>query len=172
MLKIESLNVKYPDGKIAVEDFSLDVGEGEHIALVGANGAGKSSLMLAVEGIIESTGKVQAEDIILAKDTVVDIRKKVGLLFQNPDDQLFMATIYDDVAFGPRNMGLDEVSVKYRVEDRLKLLNIEYLKDKTALKLSGGEKRMAALATVLAMIHLLCFWMNRLHFWTRRQEEI
>lgn len=151
MLKIESLNVKYPDGKIAVEDFSLDVGEGEHIALVGANGAGKSSLMLAVEGIIESTGKVQAEDIILAKDTVVDIRKKVGLLFQNPDDQLFMATIYDDVAFGPRNMGLDEVSVKYRVEDRLKLLNIEYLKDKTALKLSGGEKRMAALATVLAM---------------------
>ena len=73
------------------------------------------------------------------------------MLFQNPDDQLFMATIYDDIAFGPRNAGLDEESVKYRVEDRLKLLNIEHLKDKTALKLSGGEKRMAALATVLAM---------------------
>ena len=73
------------------------------------------------------------------------------MLFQNPDDQLFMATIYDDIAFGPRNAGLDEESVKYRVEDRLKLLNIEHLKNKTALKLSGGEKRMAALATVLAM---------------------
>jgi cobalt/nickel transport system ATP-binding protein len=151
MLKIENLNVTYPDGTSAVNDFSLEINDGEHVALIGANGAGKSSLMLAVEGIIESTGTVQIDEIILSKKTVADIRKNVGMMFQNPDDQLFMATIYDDIAFGPRNMGLDEAAVKYRVEDRLRLLNIEHLRDKTALKLSGGEKRMSALATVLAM---------------------
>ena len=151
MLKIKNLNVTYPDGTIAVNDFSLEVKDGEHVALIGANGAGKSSLMLAIEGLIESTGVIQEDNIVLSKKTVADIRRNVGMLFQNPDDQLFMATIYDDIAFGPRNMGLDEQSVKYRVEDRLKLLNIGHLRDKTALKLSGGEKRMAALATVLAM---------------------
>lgn len=151
MLKIENLNVKYPDKTVAVENFSLDINDGEHVALIGANGAGKSSLMLAIEGIIESTGKVQVDGIVLSKETIVRVRKNVGMLFQNPDDQLFMATIYDDIAFGPRNMGLDEKTVKYRVEDRLRLLGIEHLRDKTALKLSGGEKRMAALAIVLAM---------------------
>ncbi len=151
MLKIENLSVKYPDNTIAVNDFSISVGNGEKVALVGANGAGKSTLMLAIEGILESTGKIQVDDLVLTKDTIVEIRQKAGMLFQNPDDQLFMATIYDDIAFGPRNMGMDEESVKYRVEDRLKLLGIEHLRDKTALKMSGGEKRMAALATVLAV---------------------
>lgn len=151
MLKIENLSVKYPDGTLAVNDFSISIGGGEKIALVGANGAGKSTLMLAIEGVISSEGRISVDDLVLSKDNISDIRQKVGMLFQNPDDQLFMATIYDDIAFGPRNMGLDEESVRYRVEDRLKLLGIEHLRDKTALKMSGGEKRMAALATVLAM---------------------
>lgn len=151
MLKIENLSVKYPDGTLAVNDFSISIDSGEKIALVGANGAGKSTLMLAIEGVISSEGRISVDDLVLSKDNISDIRQKVGMLFQNPDDQLFMATIYDDIAFGPRNMGLDEESVRYRVEDRLKLLGIEHLRDKTALKMSGGEKRMAALATVLAM---------------------
>lgn len=151
MLKIENLTVKYPDNTIAVNDFSISVENGEKVALVGANGAGKSTLMLAIEGILESTGKIQVGDLVLTKDNIVEIRQKAGMLFQNPDDQLFMATIYDDIAFGPRNMGMDEESVRYRVEDRLRLLGIEHLRDKTALKMSGGEKRMAALATVLAV---------------------
>lgn len=151
MLKIENLSVKYPDGTLAVNDFSISIGGGEKIALVGANGAGKSTLMLAIEGVISSEGRISVDDLVLSKDNISDIRQKVGMLFQNPDDQLFMATIYDDIAFGPRNMGLDEESVRYRVEDRLKLLGIEHLRDKTPLKMSGGEKRMAALATVLAM---------------------
>ena len=145
------LTVEYPDGTKAINNLSLNVKSGEKLALIGANGAGKSTLMLAIEGILDSTGEIKIDDLVVDSKNIVKVRQQVGMLFQNPDDQLFMATIYDDIAFGPRNAGLDEESVKYRVEDRLKLLNIEHLKDKTALKLSGGEKRMAALATVLAM---------------------
>lgn len=151
MLTINNVTVEYPDGTKAINDLSLNVKSGEKLALIGANGAGKSTLMLAIEGILDSTGEIKIGDLVVNSKNIVKVRQQVGMLFQNPDDQLFMATIYDDIAFGPRNAGLDEESVKYRVEDRLKLLNIEHLKDKTALKLSGGEKRMAALATVLAM---------------------
>lgn len=151
MLTINNVTVEYPDGTKAINNLSLNVKSGEKLALIGANGAGKSTLMLAIEGILDSTGKIKIDDLVVDSKNIVKVRQQVGMLFQNPDDQLFMATIYDDIAFGPRNAGLDEESVKYRVEDRLKLLNIEHLKDKTALKLSGGEKRMAALATVLAM---------------------
>ena len=151
MLTINNVTVEYPDGTKAINNLSLNVKSGEKLALIGANGAGKSTLMLAIEGILESTGEIKIDDLVVDSKNIVKVRQQVGMLFQNPDDQLFMATIYDDIAFGPRNAGLDEESVKYRVEDRLKLLNIEHLKDKTSLKLSGGEKRMAALATVLAM---------------------
>jgi len=151
MLTINNVTVEYPDGTKAINNLSLNVKSGEKLALIGANGAGKSTLMLAIEGILDSTGEIKIDDLVVDSKNIVKVRQQVGMLFQNPDDQLFMATIYDDIALGPRNAGLDEESVKYRVEDRLKLLNIEHLKDKTALKLSGGEKRMAALATVLAM---------------------
>ena len=151
MLTINNVTVEYPDGTKAINNLSLNVKSGEKLALIGANGAGKSTLMLAIEGILDSTGEIKIGDLVVNSKNIVKVRRQVGMLFQNPDDQLFMATIYDDIAFGPSNAGLDEESVKYRVEDRLKLLNIEHLKDKTALKLSGGEKRMAALATVLAM---------------------
>lgn len=151
MLTINNVTVEYPDGTKAINNLSLNVKSGEKLALIGANGAGKSTLMLAIEGILDSTGEIKIDDLVVDSKNIVKVRQQVGMLFQNPDDQLFMATIYDDIAFGPRNAGLDEESVKYRVEDRLKLLNIEHLKDKTALKLSGGEKKMAALATVLAM---------------------
>lgn len=151
MLTINNVTVEYPDGTKAINNLSLNVKSGEKLALIGANGAGKSTLMLAIEGILDSTGEIKIDDLVVDSKNIVKVRQQVGMLFQNPDDQLFMATIYDDIAFGPRNAGLDEESVKYRVGDRLKLLNIEHLKDKTALKLSGGEKRMAALATVLAM---------------------
>lgn len=151
MLKIENLSVEYPDKTLAVDNLTININDGEHIALVGGNGAGKTSLILALAGVIESSGKVIVDDIELNKNNMGEIRKKIGVVFQNPDDQLFMANIYEDIAFGPRNLGVDEETVNHRVNDRLKLLNIEHLKYRTALKLSGGEKRMAALATVLAM---------------------
>ena len=141
MLTINNVTVEYPDGTKAINNLYLNVKSGEKLALIGANGAGKSTLMLAIEGILESTGEIKIDDLVVDTKNIVKVRQQVGMLFQNPDDQLFMATIYDDIAFGPRNAGLDEESVKYRVEDRLKLLNIEQLK----------EKRMAALATVWAM---------------------
>ncbi|MBE5958766.1 MAG: ABC transporter ATP-binding protein [Lachnospiraceae bacterium] len=151
MLNINNLSVSYPDGNKAVDDISLNLEEGKHLALVGANGAGKTSLLLSVMGILSFEGEIIVDGIRLSKDNIAEVRKRTGFLFQNPDDQLFMPSIYDDIAFGPRNMGIDEETIKYRVDDRLKLLGIEQLKDKTALTLSGGEKRMAALATVLAM---------------------
>ncbi len=151
MLEIKNLFVEYPDKTRVINDFTLTVNDGESVALVGANGAGKTSLIMALVGIVPSVGIVAAEGVTLSKDTENDIRQKIGVVFQNPDDQLFMPTIYDDVAFGPRNMGLDEDTVEKRVNDSLSLLNISHLAQKTPLKMSGGEKRMAAIATVLAM---------------------
>ena len=150
MVKI-NLTVRYPDGTTALDNITMNINDGEHLALIGANGAGKSSLILSMVGVLPSDGSVEIDGVKLGKSTLTDIRRLAGVVFQNPDDQLFLPTIYDDIAFGPRNMGLDEESVRYRVEDRLRLLGIERLRDRTALKLSGGEKRMAAMATVLAM---------------------
>ena len=151
MVTIQDWTVTYPDGTVAVDHLNLDIRSGEHLALIGANGAGKSSLILSLVGVLGGSGKVVVDDVALGTQTLNEIRKKVGVVFQNPDDQLFLPTIYEDIAFGPRNLGLDEESVRHRVEDRLELLHITHLKDKSALKLSGGEKRMAAIATVLAM---------------------
>lgn len=151
MVTLKNWSVTYPDGTKAVDNLSLTITDGEHLALIGANGAGKSSLILSLVGILPGTGSVTVDGVTLNPETLREIRTRVGVVFQNPDDQLFLPTIYDDIAFGPRNLGLDEESVKHRVEDRLKLLHIEHLRDRTALKLSGGEKRMAAMATVLAM---------------------
>lgn len=151
MIEIQDWTVTYLDGTVAVNNLNLHIHPGEHLVLIGANGAGKSSLILSLVGVLPGKGSVAVDGVQLGKDTLSEIRTKVGIVFQNPDDQLFLPTIYDDIAFGLRNLGLDEESVRYRVEDRLKLLHIEHLRDRTALKLSGGEKRMAAMATVLAM---------------------
>lgn len=151
IVNISNFTVEYPDGTVAVDGLSLSMGAGESVALVGANGAGKTSLMLAMVGILPSLGTAEFGGVLLAKDTVNEIRARVGVVFQNPDDQLFMPSIFEDVAFGPRNLGAAESEVKQRVDDCLATLGIEGLRDKTAIKLSGGEKRMAALATVLVM---------------------
>lgn len=151
MMEIKDWSVTYPDGMAVVDHLNVKIEDGEHLALIGTNGAGKSSLILSLVGVLPGTGSVTVDGITLNKENRNEIRKKVGVVFQNPDGQLFLPAVYDDIAFGPRNLGLDEESVRYRAEDRLSLLNIQHLKDRTALKLSGGEKRMAAMATVLAM---------------------
>jgi cobalt/nickel transport system ATP-binding protein len=152
MIEINDLTVVYPDGTKAVDGISLTVRDGESIALVGANGAGKTSLLLSLVGVLPiHSGTVTVDGIDLNKKTLNEIRRQVGMVFQNPDDQLFMPMIYDDVAFGPRNYGLGEDEVKTRVETTLQTLGINHLRDRSSLKLSGGEKRVAAVATVLAM---------------------
>ncbi|WP_373482521.1 energy-coupling factor ABC transporter ATP-binding protein [Acetobacterium sp.] len=152
MLEIEKLNYAYPDGHQAIRDINLKIKEGESIALVGANGAGKSSLFKLIIGISDiKEGSIKVEDLPVEKKTLKDIRRKVGMVFQNPDDQLFMTKVYDDIAFGPRNELLDEHVVEERVVNALEQLGITHLRDRMPHRLSGGEKRVIAIASVLAM---------------------
>ena len=152
MLDISGLAVEYPDGTRAINKFSLRLAGGESLALIGANGAGKTTLMLAITGILPiAEGSILVDGIELGKKTIAEIRRRVGLVFQNPDDQLFTASIYDDVAFGLRNLGLIRQEVDERVKQTLQELEISHLCEKPALKLSGGEKRLAAIASVLSM---------------------
>lgn len=151
MLEIKNLTAKYPDQTIGIDNVSLSVKDGESVALIGANGAGKTSLIMSLVGVLPSSGNIFAEGIKLGKDTLNEIRTKIGVVFQDPDDQLFMPTIYENIAFGLHNMGVQEELVNLRINACLALLNITRLRDKTALKISGGEKRLVALATVLVM---------------------
>ena len=151
MLDVNDLTVTYGDGTRAVEHLSLHLETGEKCALIGANGAGKTSLLLALVGALPAEGTVTAAGVTLRKETLPQLRQRVGLVLQNPDDQLFLPTVERDVAFGPENLGLDREAVRQRTQAVLERLGIAHLKDRSALRLSGGEKRMAALAAVLAM---------------------
>jgi len=152
MLELHNVTVVYPDKTKAIDDLSFTLNEGENIALIGENGAGKTTLLLAIVGILElANGIININGIQLNKKTVNEFRKQIGLVFQNPDDQLFMPLIYDDIAFGSRNFGLQEEQIKTRVEETVAQLNISHLLNRFSLKLSSGEKRMACIASVLAM---------------------
>jgi cobalt/nickel transport system ATP-binding protein len=159
MLEVSGLTVLYsgPNEVPALNDLSFSIGEGEKVALVGANGAGKSTLLLSLVGILDAAaGKVEVDGIVLQKKNLPLIRRKLGLLFQNPDDQLFMPTVYDDVIFGPQNYaenlnGAEAERIGAEADKMLERLGISRLKDRMTHKLSGGEKRLAALAGVLIM---------------------
>ena len=152
MIKAIELAVEYPDGTKAIDNVSFYLKRGENVALIGANGAGKTSLLLSLVGILlPVSGEIHINEVKLEKKSLRQIRSQIGMLFQNPDDQLFMPDIYEDVAFGPRNFGCDEEETKKRVDETLSKLGIEHLAGRSPLKLSGGEKRLAAMATVLAM---------------------
>jgi cobalt/nickel transport system ATP-binding protein len=152
MLKLQGVTVVYPDKTKAIDGVTFTLGENESIAVIGENGAGKTTLLLAIVGILErASGSIEMNGAQLTKKSVNEIRKQIGLVFQNPDDQLFTPQIYDDIAFGCRNMGLPEDEVKKRVDETLTRLKINHLRDRSPIKLSAGEKRMAAIAAVLAM---------------------
>ncbi len=152
MITVDKLTVSYPDKTKALSRVSFSVKAGQSVAIVGPNGAGKSTLLLALVGVLlPQEGVITIDGVEVTKKNLPDIHRKVGMVFQNPDDQLFMPMIYDDLAFGPRNMGLDEDRVRELVELTLERLHIPYLKNRSSLKLSGGEKRMAAIGTVLTM---------------------
>jgi cobalt/nickel transport system ATP-binding protein len=152
MIRITELTVKYPDGTEAIRAAGFCIAAGENAALIGANGAGKTTLFLALTGILDICGgTARVAGFALEKNNLNAIRRTVGMVFQNPDDQLFMPTVGEDVAFGPRNFGFTEEETEQRVAETLAMLNIPHLCDRSPLKLSGGEKRMAAIAAVLAL---------------------
>lgn len=152
VIQIKNIAVKYPDGHEALKDINLSIKAGESVAIVGANGAGKSTLLMTMVGIVSiHQGVIKINDLEVKKDHLIDIRKQVGVVFQNPDDQLFMPRVCDDIAFGPRNYGIPEEEVKRRVDWALETMGIEHLKERYSHKMSGGEKRSAAIASVLSM---------------------
>ncbi|WKY49213.1 ABC transporter ATP-binding protein [Eubacteriaceae bacterium ES3] len=152
VLEISDLCYSYPDGHQAIENISLKLTEGESVALVGANGAGKSSFFKLIIGIAEaSAGTIKMDELLVEKKNHKILRERIGMVFQNPDDQLFMTKVYDDVAFGPRNQLLSEAEVDQKVMAALEQLDILHLKERMPHRLSGGEKRMIAIATVLSM---------------------
>ncbi|HHV29752.1 MAG TPA: ABC transporter ATP-binding protein [Clostridium sp.] len=151
-LEVKNLSFTYPDGHKAINEMSFIIHHGESVGIVGENGAGKSTLLLLLMGVLfPSQGEVMVGDVHVTKKTLPLIRQRLGMVFQDPDDQLFMTTVYDDVAFGPRNYRLDEKEVENRVMQSLDMVGISHLKDRAPNKLSGGEKRAAAIATVLSM---------------------
>lgn len=152
MIKVKNCGIIYPDGTLGVECVSFEVNSGNSLALLGENGAGKSTIVAAVAGFIFPTsGSIEIDGLNLEKKNLSEIRKKTGIVFQNSDDQLFMPTVYEDVAFGPANAGFKGAALEERVEETLRLTGIWSLRDKEPDRLSGGEKRRAAIAGVLAM---------------------
>jgi cobalt/nickel transport system ATP-binding protein len=146
------LRHRYPDGTVALDGVDLAVGSGETVALLGPNGAGKSTLLLHLNGVLKaSEGEVRVEGVAIADDTVRGVRARVGMVFQDPDDQLFMTTLYDDVAFGPLNMGLTPKDVDERVHRALHEVGLADAASRPAQHLSFGQRKRAALATVLSM---------------------
>ena len=149
-LEIESLGFSYEDGTVALENFSLSLERGEKVAIVGPNGAGKSTLLHLIAGFrMPFTGKVLIDSQTLTESSADDLRKKIGLLFQDPDDQIFMPTVEEDVAFGPRNLRLDDIDG--RVSKGLRSAGVETLAKRKPHKLSYGMKKRVAIAGVMAM---------------------
>jgi len=152
-LEVKDLHYSYPDGTEALNKVSFRLEHGEAVGLVGANGAGKSTLLLAVAGLVFSgSGTVNIGGTILSRTTVKEIRRRLGFIFQDPEDQLFMPTVLDDVAFGPLNQGLSPAQASLRAEEALRSVGAGHLADRPVYRLSGGEKRAVSIATVLSML--------------------
>lgn len=151
LLQIAGLTYAYSDGTPALRGVDLAVEAGEKVGLVGQNGSGKSTLLMCVSGLYTGKGTIRVEGVQLTGSRVRQTRGRVGLVFQSPDDQLFMPTLADDLAFGPVNLGLDAHEVGHRVEDTAKQMGLSDLLDRPPHHLSMGQKRNAAIASVLVM---------------------
>ncbi len=152
MITIEGLSFSYPDGTMALEGINLAIAEGAATGIVGANGAGKSTLVNHLNGYyLAEEGTISINGVRISQKNLDRIHQLVGLVFQNPDDQLFTARLYDDIAFGPENLGVPKEEIARRVETVLRELNLWELRNKAPSHLSQGEKRFAAFATVLVM---------------------
>ncbi|WP_116706979.1 energy-coupling factor ABC transporter ATP-binding protein [Actinomycetospora cinnamomea] len=150
-LEVSGLAFAYPDGHQALFGVDLRIERGERVALLGPNGAGKTTLVLHLNGVHRAgAGEVRVGGLEVTREHVQEIRRRVGIVFQDPDDQLFMPTVGDDVAFGPANFGVTEPELSQRVSDALDAVGMADLADRSPMHLSGGQRRRVALATVLA----------------------
>lgn len=153
-LSTENLSFTYPDGTRALKNINIEIEKGEKVAIIGPNGAGKSTLFSHFNGLTEPTSgcvKIEGKPISFEKDELLKVRQKVGIVFQDPDDQLFAPTVKEDIAFGPMNLGLSYDEVEKRVEDALKMVGMENYEDKTPHHLSGGQQKRIAIAGIIAM---------------------
>lgn len=153
-IKVELKNVSfgYEKGKNILSGITFSATEQESIGLIGANGAGKSTLLKMLVGLnLGYEGSICVEELSVQKESLAKVRKKIGYVFQDSDSQLFMSTAYEDIAFAPRNYGLTEEEVNKRVAYALSQVHIDYLKNRQIYKMSGGEKKLVSIATVLSM---------------------
>lgn len=151
VIEIKNLSYHYPDGTLALKGIDLDVFSHESVAILGPNGAGKSTLLYHLNGTLIGEGMVTVLGLRMGGKNLKEIRRRVGLVFQSPEDQLFCPTVFDDVAFGPLNMGLNEEQVRHRVKRALEIMELRGFEGRSAHHLSEGEKKRVALATVLSM---------------------
>ena len=151
MIELKNVTFEYEKGRPVLEDVSFAIAAGESVGLIGANGAGKSTLMKVLLGLVTAQGAIRVDGMEVNKANLAQIRRKLGFVLQNSDNQMFMPTVYEDMMFAPMNYGLSRAEAEVRVDAALKQLGIEDMKHRRNHRLSGGEKRMAAIATVLAM---------------------
>lgn len=150
IIKVENFSYVYPDGTKALEKINLSIFKNESIALIGPNGAGKSTLLLALNGILKGEGEITINGLEVNHHNLHEARKKIGLVFQDPDDQLFMPTVYDDVAFGPLCYQIEPEEVNLRVNESLKMVGLTGFSSRSSHHLSLGEKKRLSIATVLS----------------------
>lgn len=152
IVEARAVSYAYPDGTRAVEDLSFVITHGESVVVAGANGAGKSTLLLHLTGcLLPSRGAVRIGDVTLTRKNLKQVRRAVGMVFQDPDDQLFMPTVMEDVMFGPLNLGMSEAEAAAKAEEALATVDAAHLGERPPYKLSGGEKRAVSIAAVIAM---------------------
>ncbi len=150
---LEHVNYNYDTSCPVLKNITFTAHEHDAVGLIGANGAGKSTLLKLLVGLnLNYEGSIRIEDIPVERNTLPVIREKIGYVFQDSDSQLFLSTVKEDIAFAPRNYGLSEDEVNHRVEHALASIHIEHLRDRQIYKLSGGEKKMVSIATILSMI--------------------
>jgi cobalt/nickel transport system ATP-binding protein len=150
-VEVAGLHFSYPDGTEVLQGVDFSIQQGESVAIIGPNGAGKSTLLLHLNGILRGTGDLRILGLPLGDKNVREIRRKVGVVFQDPEDQLFLTSVAQDVAFGPANMGLERDDIEARVREALAAVGMEGFEDRSAHHLSFGQKKRVATATVLAM---------------------
>lgn len=151
MISFENVSFSYENGTTVLNNVSFEIGDGESVGLIGANGAGKSTLMKLLLGLLPFEGNIFVDGMRVEKKNLLQIRKKIGFVLQDSDNQMFMPTVFEDMMFGPRNYGMSREEAEKRVDAVLTRLGLNDLKYRYNHKISGGEKRMAAIATVLAM---------------------